>query len=128
MPNMQGLDRDWRTYAVSVRDVEELTGFRFFTALPADLAEQLRVRKPETRARAEKTAGKEKAPRSKGKAKASEVELPAFVEGCVVGNRQTKRYHLPTGRGYEVAKKSKNVVYFKSAKDAEAAGYVAAKR
>ena len=41
MPNMQGLGPEWRTYAVRVQDVEELTGFRFFSALEPAVAEEL---------------------------------------------------------------------------------------
>jgi hypothetical protein len=129
MPNMQGLNPDWRSYAVRVRDVEELTGFTFFSNLPTEVAEQLRTRQPQTRAKSEKPVVKEKkdkSPRKKGKT--SELELPAFVEGCVIGNRQSKKYHVPTGSGYQKARKSKNAVFFKNAQDAEKAGYTAAKR
>jgi endonuclease G len=130
MPNMQGLNADWRTYAVPVRDVEELTGLSFFTNLTADVAEQLRARKPETRSRAEKVAKGEKAPKEKAnkKGKRSELELPEWVEGCVIGNRVSKKFHAPGGRGYAAARKSKNAVFFRNAQDAEKAGYTAAKR
>jgi hypothetical protein len=43
-----------RVFAVLVKDVEKLTGFTFFGSLPAAVAEELRCRKPETRAKAEK--------------------------------------------------------------------------
>ena len=55
-------------------------------------------------------------------------ELPAFKAGCVVANRRSKVYHLPGGRYYESGQKSKDAVFFKTAKDAEAAGYRASKR
>jgi micrococcal nuclease len=54
----------------------------------------------------------------------SAVELPGFQEGCAIGNRQTKKFHLPGGRYYEKAKTSKNAVFFSSGADAERAGYV----
>jgi DNA/RNA endonuclease G (NUC1) len=44
---MQGLASDWRSYAVPVKDVEELTNLKFFTALPEAVAAELRSRKPE---------------------------------------------------------------------------------
>jgi endonuclease G len=125
MPNLQGLDHDWRTYAVSVRDVEELTGYTFFDKLPSDLAAQLQTRKPETRAKSAESAGGVK---GKEKGRGSDLELPAFQPGCVIGNRESKIYHMSGGRGYEAAKKSKNAVYFKNAQDAEKAGYRAAKQ
>ena len=54
--------------------------------------------------------------------------LPAFNEGCVIGNKSTKKYHVPGGRYYESSRTSKNAVCFKNSKDAEAAGYTASKR
>jgi hypothetical protein len=130
LPNLQGVDADWRTYAVTVRDVEELTGLSFFSNLPADVAEQLRSRKPETRSRAEKVGKGEKAPKEKAKKKGkrSELELAGFVEGCVIGNRESRKYHAPGSRGYAAARKSKNAVFFRNAQDAEKAGYTAVKR
>jgi endonuclease G len=39
MPNTQELERrDWRSYAVPVKDVEALTGYSFFSALPRTVA------------------------------------------------------------------------------------------
>ena len=60
--------------------------------------------------------------------KGRELELAAFEEGCIVANRRSKVYHLPGGRYYESGQKSKDAVFFKSAKDAEAAGYRASKQ
>jgi hypothetical protein len=122
-PNTQGVSTDWRSYAVPVAEVEKLTGYTFFTSLPRALAEDLRTRKPQTRAKAEKPR-----PKKVTKKDSKDLELPAFVEGCIVGNRSTKKYHVAGGRGYERAKKSKNAVFFKSTRDAEQAGYTAVKR
>jgi methylphosphotriester-DNA--protein-cysteine methyltransferase len=54
--------------------------------------------------------------------------LNEWVKGCVVANRKTKIYHLPDHRGYARAKESKNAVFFRTARDAEKAGYRVAKR
>jgi hypothetical protein len=126
MPNEQGLDTDWRSFAVPVQDVEKLTGFTSFGALPPAVAEDLRARKPETRARAEKSSTKKVA--TKKGAKEKGLELPAFERGCVVANRRSKVYHLPGGRYYESGKDSKDAVFFKSEADAKKAGYRASKR
>jgi endonuclease G len=126
MPNAQGLKKDWREYAVPVKDVETLTGYTFFGNLPADVAKDLRSRKPETRAVRGKSEAKAEKPAEKGDAKG--LELAEFKEGCVVANRKSKIYHVPSGQGYRQAQKSKNAVFFKDAKDAEKAGYRAAKR
>jgi micrococcal nuclease len=53
----------------------------------------------------------------------TDLRLPAFVEGCVVANKATKKYHLPGGRYYESSKESKNAIFFKNAEDARKAGY-----
>jgi endonuclease G len=124
-PNVQGLDTNWRNYAVPVAEVEKLTGYSFFTALPADLAKELRLRKPQTRAGSGAVEAKEERPTRKGD---TAGQLRAFQKGCVIGNKRSKVYHLPGGSGYEGAKKSKNAVFFRDAKAAEAAGYRAAKR
>jgi hypothetical protein len=128
MPNAQGLDRDWRHYAVPVKDVEALTGYTFFGRLHPDLAKELRSREPETRARRKVAATEAKGERPPKKGEAAGLELPAFVAGCAVGNRQSKIYHVSGGRGYEAAQKSKNAVFFKTAADAEKAGFTRAKR
>jgi len=45
MPNINTISRkDWREYRVSVADIEQATGFRFFDALPASIAAQLKNR------------------------------------------------------------------------------------
>lgn len=58
----------------------------------------------------------------------AQYELPEFVEGCVVGNRLTKKYHIPSGRFYQQAKESRSHVYFRTPEDAEKAGYQRSKR
>lgn len=133
MPNTQSLNTAWRTYAVSVKNVEKLTGYTFFDTLAPEVAEELKSRDPETRDRPTKsrsknvaatTVSREKKNQAVGKA----LELPEFVENCIVGNRRSKKYHLPDGRGYETATNSKNAVFFKTAADADAAGYTQASR
>jgi hypothetical protein len=128
MPNEQGLDADWRTFAVPARDVEKLTCYTFFGSLPAAVAEELRARKAETRAKAEKTQPKKVATKKGTKGMGEVQALPAFKEGCVIGNKATKKYHVPGGRYYESSKSSKNAVFFRNAKDAEKAGYEVSKR
>jgi endonuclease G len=113
MPNIQGLDPDWRKYSVMVRDVEKLTGYTFFSNMAPDVAKELKTR---TDVRAK--------PTPKGK----DGVLPAFVKGCVIGNKKSKVYHVPGGRSYEVARKSKNAIFFKTAEDAKRAGYKPASR
>jgi hypothetical protein len=56
------------------------------------------------------------------------LELPTFKPGCVLGNRKSKIYHVSGGNGYAAARESKNAVFFKTAADAEKAGYTRAKR
>ncbi len=50
--------------------------------------------------------------------------IPAWQPGCVIGNRKTKKFHVGGGRYYESAKKGKNAIFFKTAEDAQKAGYV----
>jgi endonuclease G len=45
VPNIQDLDPDWRKYRVSVKDVEELTGYTFFGNVPEDVAEEIKARR-----------------------------------------------------------------------------------
>jgi endonuclease G len=42
MPNNQSVGFDWTKYRTSARDVEKLTGYRFFRNVPEDVAEALR--------------------------------------------------------------------------------------
>ncbi len=42
MPNNQELSLDWTTFRVSVREVEEHTGYKFFTSVPAQIIEPLK--------------------------------------------------------------------------------------
>jgi endonuclease G len=42
MPNDQSVGFDWARYRTSAREVEKLTGLRFFSAVPDDVAEALR--------------------------------------------------------------------------------------
>jgi DNA/RNA endonuclease G (NUC1) len=128
MPNEQGLSHKWRDYAVKVEDVEALTGYTFFGRLPPDLAKELRSREPETRARRKAPPAESKAEGPPKQGEAAGLELPAFVAGCAVGNRQSKIYHVSGGRGYGAAQKSKNAVFFRTAADAEKAGFTRAKR
>jgi endonuclease G len=70
IPNNEVLNPDWRKYSVSVQDVEDLTGYRFFSALPNDVAEELKARKEDVRAKpTPKEPGKDPADKAKAKAK-----------------------------------------------------------
>jgi endonuclease G len=44
MPNNQTLDLDWTKFRVSVHEVEQKTGLRFFTAVPATIIEPLKLK------------------------------------------------------------------------------------
>lgn len=44
MPNNQTLSLDWTKFRVSVHDVEQKTGLRFFTAVPANIIEPLKTK------------------------------------------------------------------------------------
>lgn len=60
--------------------------------------------------------------------KESELEIPDYIAGCIIGNRKTKKFHVPEGRYYNQAKDSKNRVFFKTAADAEKSGYTKSAR
>lgn len=49
--------------------------------------------------------------------------LAKWEEGCVIGNKMTKKYHVPGGQYYNGAKTSANAIFFKNEDDAKAAGY-----
>jgi endonuclease G len=51
MPNDQTVGFDWSKYRVSVRDVEKLTGFRFWPSVAADVAEAIKSRVDDVRVR-----------------------------------------------------------------------------
>jgi endonuclease G len=128
MPNNQALETAWRKYATTPAEVEKLTGYAFFSNLSADVAKELKGRR-DTRARPTST---EPAPkeRKKGAAKKGGEggTLPGFEEGCVIGNRNTKIFHVPSEAYYEKAKGSKYAVFFKDADAARKAGYRQAKK
>jgi endonuclease G len=42
VPNDQTVGQDWKRYRTTARAVEKLTGFRFFSTVPDDVAEELR--------------------------------------------------------------------------------------
>ena len=44
MPNDQTVGFDWSKYRCSVKDVEKLSGYKFFSNLPEDLAAELKGR------------------------------------------------------------------------------------
>lgn len=56
------------------------------------------------------------------------LELPAFREGCVIGNRESKKFHVPGGRYYKQSKSSRNAVFFATEADAIRAGFEKAAR
>lgn len=37
MPNQDGIDPDWETYAVSVDEIEAATGYDFLSAVPTEI-------------------------------------------------------------------------------------------
>ena len=51
LPNDQTVDFNWPKYRVTTREIEKLTGYRFFTALPEELAEALRDHRDEVKVR-----------------------------------------------------------------------------
>jgi endonuclease G len=51
MPNDQTVDFDWSKYRVSVRAVEKLTGYKFFPAVPDEVAAALKERVDEVEVR-----------------------------------------------------------------------------
>jgi endonuclease G len=111
MPNTQALEADWRKHAVTVGEVEKLTGFTFFSSVPPAVAKELKTRK-DTRARPSRESG----------------ILLRFVEGCVIGNSKSKIFHVPGGAFYERAKESPNAIFFRNAEAAKKAGYRQAKK
>jgi endonuclease G len=44
MPNNQSIGHDWQRYRTSVRDVESLTGCRFFDRVPPNIIDPLKSR------------------------------------------------------------------------------------
>ena len=58
MPNNQSVNYEWAKYRVSVKQVEKVTGYKFFPEIPGEVAEALRekvdevkIREPRTRPR-----------------------------------------------------------------------------
>ena len=49
MPNTQDVGFDWARYRVPVKEVEELTGYRFFDKVPARVIEPLKRKADDTR-------------------------------------------------------------------------------
>jgi endonuclease G len=103
MPNSQEIQTDWEKYRVPVREVEDLTGYTFFSRLPPKVAVALKGNLPDGM-------------------------LAAFVKGCVIGNKRKKIFHVPTGRYYQQMKTSPSAVFFKDAEAAKKAGYTASQR
>jgi micrococcal nuclease len=69
---------------------------------------------------------KEKAADQKGREEG--VALAGWEKGCVIGNKSTKKYHLPSGRYYEQMKTSQHALFFRTEDDAKKAGYSAASK
>ena len=42
MPNVRNVSDDWTEYRTSVKKVEKLTGYRFFTSVPEAVSEALK--------------------------------------------------------------------------------------
>jgi endonuclease YncB( thermonuclease family) len=51
--------------------------------------------------------------------------LAEWRDGCVIGNKDGKKYHVPGGRYYDKMKSSSQAVFFATREDAEKAGYTA---
>ena len=51
MPNDQTVDYDWAKYRVSTREVEKLTGYKFFPLIPKDVARELKDKVDEVKVR-----------------------------------------------------------------------------
>jgi endonuclease G len=60
MPNDQTVGFDWIKYRVTARDVEKLTGYRFFRNVPDEVAEALRDHRDEVVVRVKEGKGKKK--------------------------------------------------------------------
>jgi micrococcal nuclease len=54
--------------------------------------------------------------------------LAEWREGCVIGNKKSKKFHVSGGRYYESSKESKNAVFFATKDDAIKAGYTESAR
>jgi len=52
-----------------------------------------------------------------------ETALTKWQEGCVIGNRKSKVFHVTGGRYYDGMKLSKDAIFFPTAEIAEKAGY-----
>jgi endonuclease G, mitochondrial len=57
MPNDQTVDYDWAKYRVTTRQVERLTGLRFFPAVEEDVREALRDHLDKVEVRAPRSRG-----------------------------------------------------------------------
>lgn len=84
-------------------------------------AEEMRLRLAELRKKRESEPPPPPRPAPKD-------DLPAgvykeFTRGCVIGNRNSKVYHLPGTQYYEKVKTSKYAVFFKTEEDAKRAKY-----
>jgi endonuclease G, mitochondrial len=62
MPNDQTVGFDWAKYRVKTRAVEELTGYRFFRTVPAEVADELRDHLDTVKVRVPKEKGKQGQP------------------------------------------------------------------
>jgi endonuclease G, mitochondrial len=60
MPNDQSVTYDWAKYRVTARKVEQLTGYRFFRTVPAEVAEALRDHEDRVAVRVPKGKGGKK--------------------------------------------------------------------
>ena len=71
----------------------------------------------------EKFVAKKKDRKEEKKDLEEQLALTQWEKGCVIGNRKTKKFHVPGGKYYESSKVSKNAIFFKNASDAKKAGY-----
>jgi endonuclease G len=60
MPNDQTVGFDWSKYRVSVKEIEKLTGYKFFPNLPDEIAAELKAKVDEVEIPAKSTRPKRK--------------------------------------------------------------------
>lgn len=127
MPNINTISKkDWREYRTSVEDIETATGLRFFDALPAPVATQLKGKvdfdksAPSKAKRDEKTARSSRPDKAKP-ADASGTDTPTRATDVWV-NTRSGAYWKPGTQFYGKTKQGK----YMSEADALKAGYHAA--
>jgi endonuclease G, mitochondrial len=111
-PNDESIEKDWKKYTTTIEAIEAKTGFAFLANVAPDVRAALRSKASAVTTEAASASGTER-PRPAESARGA---------GPVIGNRKSKVYHLPDCPDYDQVTKE-NRVKFKSADDAERAGY-----